>query len=81
MESHDSILKIEKIIFESVIEANLQIGSYIPFLCISNQAREKHNLSATDLLKGYRSLQDKGLITKHIEIANGFFDYFYCEVA
>lgn len=81
MESHYSILQIEKIIFKSVIETNLQIGSYMPFLCISNKAKEKHNLSASDLLKGYQSLQDKGLITNQIEIASGFFDYFYCEVA
>jgi hypothetical protein len=77
MESHYSVMQIEKIIFNSVIESKLQTGSYIPFLQINNKANEKHNLKARDLLKGYRSLQDKGLITNQIEIASGFFDYFY----
>ena len=76
MENHYSVIEIEKIIFSSVIESKLQTGSYIPFLCINNNAKEKYNLTAWDVLTGYRSLQVKGLITDNIKIASGFFDYF-----
>lgn len=76
MKIHYSVIEIEKIIFNSVIESKLQTGSDISFLFINEIAKVKYNLTAWDLLNGYRSLQDKGLITDNIKIASDFFDYF-----
>ena len=81
MENHYSVIEIEKIIFNSAIESKLQTGSYIPFLFINQNAKEKYNLAACDLLTGYRTLQDKGLITDNSKIASGFFDYFYLKTS